>query len=168
MTGSETERSGRAGGPGEPSRDQLPLALSELETAVLAACAAQREWPAQIAAGVYAGVDYAIANPAVAHALTFEAAVESDSVRRYERVIGRFAGFIQIKAPLDSRLPGSTDEALVAGIVGLVGDHLRIGRVDRLERAAPGAGPAHTAALPGLRRGAALGQPDGLLARGGV
>jgi hypothetical protein len=29
-------------------------------------------------------------------------------------------------------LPGSTDEALVAGVVGLVGDHLRIGRVDRL------------------------------------
>jgi hypothetical protein len=113
------------------------LALTGLETAVLDACAEQREWPAQIAAGVYAGVDFAIAHPAIAHELTFEAAVENDSVSRYERVIGRLAGFIQVKAPLDSRLPGSTDEALVAGIVGLVGDHIRIGRFDRLEELRP-------------------------------
>ena len=58
-------------------------------------------------------------------------------MRRYERVIGRLAGFIQIKAPIESRLPGSTDEALVAGVVGLVGDHLRIGRIDRLEELRP-------------------------------
>ena len=74
MTGSDSERDDRAGGPGEPAPGELPLALSGLETAVLDACAGQREWPAQIAAGVYAGVDFAIANPAVAHALTFEAA----------------------------------------------------------------------------------------------
>ncbi len=58
-------------------------------------------------------------------------------MRRYERVIGRLAGFIQIKAPADNRLPGSTDEALVAGIVGLVGDHIRIGRLDRLSELRP-------------------------------
>jgi hypothetical protein len=137
LTRSDSDRDDRAGAPGEPAPGELPLALTGLETAVLDACAGQREWPAQIAAGVYAGVDFAIANPAVAHALTFEAAVESDSVRRYERVIGRLAGFIQVKAPLDSRLPGSTDEALVAGIVGLVGDHIRIGRLDRLEELRP-------------------------------
>jgi hypothetical protein len=131
------ESSDRAGGPERPSQDRLPLALTELETAVLDACAKQGEWPAQIAAGVYAGVDFAIANPAVAQALNFEGTVKNDSVRRYERVIGRLAGFIQIKAPIESRLPGSTDEALVAGVVGLVGDHLRIGRVDRLEELRP-------------------------------
>jgi hypothetical protein len=55
----------------------------------------------------------------------------------YERVIGRLAGFIPMKAPAESRLPGSTDEAMVAGIVGLVGDHIRIGRVDRLAELRP-------------------------------
>jgi hypothetical protein len=34
-------------------------------------------------------------------------------------------------------LPASTDEALVAGIVGLVGDHVRIGRVERLAELRP-------------------------------
>jgi hypothetical protein len=47
-------------------------------------------------------------------------------------MIGRFAGFIQAKAPLDRRLPGTPDEALVAGIVGMVGDHVRLGRIERL------------------------------------
>ena len=41
------------------------------------------------------------------------------------------------RAPRDTRLPASTDEALVAGIVGLVGDHLRVGRLDRLAELRP-------------------------------
>jgi len=104
---------------------------------VLDACATEDEWPAQIAAGVYAGVNFVIANPSVARALTLDAAAEADCVWRYERVIGRLAGFIQIKAPTGTRLPTSTDEALVAGIVGLVGDHIRIGRVERLAELRP-------------------------------
>lgn len=127
------------GGEALPGRwpGQFPVALAGLEAAVLDACAAKREWPAQIAAGVYAGVDFAIANPAVARELTIDAAAEADCMRRYERVIGRLAGFIQVKAPTGTRLPASTDEALVAGIVGLVGDHIRLGRLDRLAELRP-------------------------------
>jgi hypothetical protein len=116
---------------------EFPLALAGLETAVLDACAIEAEWPAQVAAAIYAGVDFAIENPTVARALTIDAAAEADCMRRYERVIGRLAGFIQVKAPRDARLPGSTDEALMAGIVGLVGDHIRIGRLDRLAELRP-------------------------------
>jgi hypothetical protein len=106
--------------------------------AVLDACAATRgEWPAQVAAGIYAGVDFAISNPTVARELTIDAAAEADCMPRYERVIGRLTGFIQVKAPTGTRLPASTDEALVAGIVGLVGDHIRIGRLDRLAELRP-------------------------------
>jgi len=115
----------------------FPLALANLEAAVLDACAGQEEWPAQIAAGICAGVDYAIANPEVAEALADEAAPGAAGLRDYETVIGRLAGFLRVKAPTDRRLPGSTDEALVAGLVGLVGDHLRIGREDRLEELRP-------------------------------
>jgi hypothetical protein len=137
LTGPNRETNGRAGGAAGSGRGEFPLALTGLETAVLDACAAEGEWPAQIAAGVYAGVDFAIANPVVARVLTIDAAAEADCMGRYERVIGRLAGFIQIKAPVDTRLPASTDEALVAGIVGLVGDHIRIGRVDRLAELRP-------------------------------
>jgi hypothetical protein len=114
-----------------------PLALANLEAAVLDACADEDEWPAQIAAGVNAAVDYAIAHPEVAELLAADAPAGADTLRRYETVIGRFTGFMRVRAPLDKRLPGSTDEALVAGVVGLVGDHLRIGRLDRLEELRP-------------------------------
>jgi hypothetical protein len=115
----------------------FPLALANLEAAVLDACAREGEWPAQIAAGIYAGVDYAIANPEVVETLASEDAPASDVLHRYETVIGRLAGFLRVKAPADDRLPGATDEALVAGVVGLVGDHLRIGRLDRLQELRP-------------------------------
>src|SRR5215203_2359542 len=110
----------------------FPLALANLETAMLDACAAEREWPAQVAAGICAGVDHAIAHPEVAETLASDLRPGTDTLRRYESVIGRLAGFLRAKAPTEKRLPGSTDEALVAGMVGLVGDHLRIGRLDRL------------------------------------
>jgi hypothetical protein len=115
----------------------FPLALANLEAAVLDACSGEDEWPAQVAAGIFAGVDYAIAHPEVAETLASEDATGSDVLRRYESVIGRLAGFLRVKAPADERLPGATDEALVAGVVGLVGDHLRIGRLDRLEELRP-------------------------------
>jgi hypothetical protein len=115
----------------------FPLALANLEAAVLEACASEEEWPAQIAAGICAGVDYAIAHPEVGEDLASDARNGADPRQRYESVIGRLSGFLRVKAPHSERLPGVTDETLVAGMVGLVGDHLRIGRVDRLEELRP-------------------------------
>jgi hypothetical protein len=115
----------------------FPLALANLEAAVLDACAGEEEWPAQIVAGLCAGVDFAIAHPELVEALAQDFDPGAEPLRRYESVIGRLAGFLRVKAPTDHRLPGSTDEALVAGIVGIVGDHLRIGRLDRLEELRP-------------------------------
>lgn len=100
---------------------------------MLKACGAEAEWPAQIAAGVCAGVDFAIARPEVLGTW----AQSADEAATYEQLIGRLAGFLRIKAPVAARLPASTDEAMVAGIVGLVGDHVRIGRLDRLEQLRP-------------------------------
>jgi hypothetical protein len=115
----------------------FPLALANLESAILDGCGGEDEWPASVAAGICAGVDYAIANPEVADTLALDAPPGADTLRRYESVIGRLTGFLRAKAPLESRLPGATDEALVAGMVCLVGDHLRIGRQDRLEELRP-------------------------------
>lgn len=137
MTGEHGETNGGGGALPSGGSGEFPIALAGLETAVLDACGVEGEWPAQVAAAIYAGVDFAIANPTVARTLTIDAAAEADCMSRYERVIGRLAGFIQIKAPRDARLPGSTDEALMAGIVGLVGDHIRIGRLDRLAELRP-------------------------------
>jgi hypothetical protein len=114
-----------------------PLALANLEAAMLDACSREKEWPAQIAAGINAGVDYAITHPEVVETLAAGAPPGADPMIRYESVIDRLTGLLRAKAPADGRLPGSTDEALVAGMVGLVGDHLRIGRHDRLQELRP-------------------------------
>jgi hypothetical protein len=102
--------------------------VAELEAAVLDACVTESDWPAQIAAGIYAGVDFAIARPEVVEAIT----LDPDPIREYESIIARFAGLIQSRAPVEKRLPGRPDETLVAGIVGMVGDHVRLGRTERL------------------------------------
>lgn len=73
----------------------------------------------------------------MARTLIVEAPAEDGSLKHYERVIGRLSGFLRIKAPIEERLPVSTDEAVVAGIVGLVGDHVRTGRVERLAELRP-------------------------------
>lgn len=106
----------------------VPIAVAELEAAVLDACAEEVEWPARIAAGIYAGVDFAIARPQVVDAVS----VGAEPIRDYESLIDRFAGYIQVRAPIEKRLPGTPDETLVAGIVGMVGDHVRLGRTERL------------------------------------
>jgi hypothetical protein len=135
-----TEASGEASGRNDaafrPGGGELTAALAGLEKAILDACAAATEWPAQIAAGVYAGVDFAISHPVVARTLTIDA-VDGGGIEPHERVIARLAGLIQARAPRDSRQPGSTDEALVGGVVGLVGDHVRVGRFDRLAELRP-------------------------------
>lgn len=113
-----------------------PLALAGLEAAVLDACRSKEEWPAQVAAAVYAGVDFAILHPEVVDALRFETTPGDEGLRRYETVIGRLAGFLSTSAP-DRKVGVSTDETLVAGVVGLVGDHLRLGRLERLRELRP-------------------------------
>lgn len=126
----EGSTSGGAGG--DPDADRLPGALGLLETFVMTACDAEAEWPAQIAAGVAAGVDFVVANPALATVWVEETAGEGPYRGRYERLVARLCHLIRLRAPRDPRLPLVTDEARVAGMVGLVGDHIRIGRIDRL------------------------------------
>lgn len=104
---------------------------------MLNACAARDEWPAQVAAGLNAGVDFVIDNSALAEAWVAEMSPNIVYSAQYEPMIERLAGLIRFRAPVEARLPASTDEALVAGIVGLVGDHVRLGRLDRLAQLKP-------------------------------
>jgi hypothetical protein len=115
----------------------FPVALASLETVVLDGCASEDEWPAQIAAAICAGVDYAIAHPEIVDDLAIGPLSGDGSIERYEVVIGRLVGFLQVRAPRSKRMSPSTDEALVGGVIGLVGDHLRLGRTDRLQELRP-------------------------------
>jgi hypothetical protein len=128
---------GSGGAPEFGPEAEFVRSMTALETAILDACGDSGEWPAQIAAGVYAGVDFVVEHPDAAQALTDGATSGSDYKRRYDSLVGRLTGFLRVRAPHDRRLPVSTDEAMVAGVVGLVGDHVRIGRVERLRELRP-------------------------------
>lgn len=137
MAAKDGESGVDGGGRAERASESPTATLSALELAVLGACEAQEEWPAQIAAGVYAGIDYVIAHADLARDYVTEATLESAYESRYEWLVDRFTSHLRARAPISSRLPAATDEALVAGIVGLVGDHVRIGRLDRLAELRP-------------------------------
>lgn len=137
LSGDSAEAKGRGDLPRYAGEAEFLHSVNGLETAILDACAAREDWPAQIAAGVYAGVDFVVENPAAAQALTAAATSASEYRSRYESLVGRLAGFLRVRAPHERRLPVSTDEAVVAGVVGLVGDHVRIGRLDRLAELRP-------------------------------
>lgn len=124
----------RESGDRDGSRPLLPPALARLETILVQACDGSGEWPAQIAAGVYAGVDFVISNPALIETtLAGRVAGGAD----YEQVVESLAELIRRRAPAARRLSGATDRALVASILGLVGDHVRTGRLDRLAELRP-------------------------------
>ena len=125
------------GGSRSGQREAFGRLLGDLEASVAAACEPREEWPAQVGAGIYAGVDFAIGHPAVVDALLVLETEKRASESGYTAVIERLARLISRDAPQGSRLPGTTDEALVAGIVGLVGDHLRVGRLEALEALRP-------------------------------
>lgn len=137
MVGKDDERGGwqasRKAGPG----GRFAAALQRFEAAVLDACAAQEAWPAQVAAGVYAGVNFVTENPELARDWVVDTTSNIHYRSQYEWVIARMTQLIRMRAPVDARLPASSDEALVAGIVGLVGDHVRIGRLERLAELRP-------------------------------
>jgi hypothetical protein len=118
-------------------RELFGRLLGDLEASVVSACDACEEWPEQVAAGIYAGVGFAIDNPSVVDALLVLETSGTASESGYTTTIVRLARLISRDAPEGSRLPGSTDEALVAGIVGLVGDHVRVERFKALEALRP-------------------------------
>jgi hypothetical protein len=111
--------------------------LDQLEEVVSGACSEQGDSRAGIAAGVYAGVDFAIAHPEIIESLHPDLEGGKRNMTRYESGIARFTGLLRSHAPMDDQRPGTTDMALVGGVVGLIGDHLRLGRTDRLEELRP-------------------------------
>jgi len=128
---------GQDRGGSDSRREPFRQLLGDLEACVAFACAARDEWPAQVAAGIYAGVEFAIEHPTVLDARLALEKVERPYPAGYTHLIERLAELMSSGAPAGSRLPGRTDEALVAGIVGLIGDHLRVGRREALEALRP-------------------------------
>lgn len=101
-------------------------AVGRLQVAVLEACRRQELWPAKVAAGIAAAIDFAATEPESVQLLTVDALIQRpDGGRRYVRTIEHFAELLRAEAPVDERRPKSTEQALVGGIATTIADHMR-------------------------------------------
>jgi hypothetical protein len=143
VTGANGEGQGRAADADPPSRWRPPAAeflpsFVALQDAVSRACARQGEWQAKIAAGIRAALEFAVTDPAGAHALTIDARRQRlDEGDREQEVIGYFASLLVRVAPAERRFPISTDEGTIESIAIMVRGHLIAGTTEQLSELAP-------------------------------
>jgi len=117
--------------------NDFSISYTELQATILDACWRQAEWPAKVAVGIYAAVDFAGANPTAARTLIVDAQPPHPNGGRYLDMIHRFCDLLAEIVPSDQRLPAPTDKALIGGIATVMADHLRRDRLDRLAMMAP-------------------------------
>jgi hypothetical protein len=117
----------------QPTEEDFEHAAAGVETAVLLSCARHSEWPARVAAGVRAAVDFAVANPGAARALTVDSrAGEPGEEGAFVQMVGRFAAMLGAGAPRSARLPASSDTAVVRAIASIITHHVRAERLQSL------------------------------------
>jgi hypothetical protein len=116
-------------------------AIARIESAVVDACDQALDWPARITAGIGAALDFLVANPAAARALTIDSRSAGTGGTGqdgdYAEMIGRFAALFGAGAPRADRLPASSDRSVVAVIAAIVSCHVRAGTVDQLGKGDP-------------------------------
>lgn len=116
-------------------------AFARLRIRIGAACAAEADWPAQVAAGIRAALDFAAADPAAANLLTNEVlAGGRTGFADYDRMIVHFGEQLlpgRALSPDGGRLPGITERAMAGGLAMLVAQRLDMGRAAELPGLAP-------------------------------
>jgi hypothetical protein len=123
---------GERAGQADDFAGAFEAAFASLQVRIESACAAQREWPAGVAAGIRAALQWAAAEPASAQVLTNEAlAAGAPGFARYERMISYVAGQLlpgRELSPHGERLPEITERAMASGVTMLVAQRLSLGR----------------------------------------
>jgi hypothetical protein len=116
-------------------------AFAHLQISVETACAAEADWPAQVAAGIRAALAFAAADPASARVLTNDALAHGgEGIARYERMIVHFGKWLLPGRALSvegERLPEIVEKAMVGGIARLIAQRLDLGREDELPAIVP-------------------------------
>ena len=118
-----------------------------LEEEVGRACEREPDWRAKVVAGIYAALDFTLANADAARALTIDAGSSRVGTGEGPSLTERFGELLTGVVPSDRRSP-TANEAVVGSIVLVVGDHLRRNRLDQLTAAGPDL--VHLALLPYL------------------
>jgi hypothetical protein len=113
-------------------------AAPRLRQAVLAACPRDADWPARVAAAIYAVLDFALADPQAICILTRGALIQRPhGPNRFLELVEHFAELLRAQVPQDDELPASTERAVIGAVAVTIADHLRHDRLDRLRDAGP-------------------------------
>jgi hypothetical protein len=111
-------------------------AFARLQVRIETACAAGDAWPAQVAAGVRAALEFAAAEPESAHLLTNDAlAAGREGYARYDRMLSHFGEQLlpgRGLRPQGGRLPEIIEKAMTGGIAMLIAQRLDMGRAAEL------------------------------------
>lgn len=116
-------------------------ALDRLAAGLRRACADEDEWPAKVAAGVAAAVDYATAVPEEAQLLVLDAVGTEPLLAR--RAVASTELLIDLlrtgreQSERAAELPELTERALVGAMTSVIGSRLVSGRSDRLPEVKP-------------------------------
>jgi hypothetical protein len=128
----------RGGVDVEGGVDTFESAFARVEQTVVASCARHEEWPARIAGGINALIEFLIANPDAARALAIDSRSGGPGEDGdYLEMIARFAALLGDGAPRSERLPGSSDRSVVSVIAAIVSCHVRAGTIDSLGEGDP-------------------------------
>jgi hypothetical protein len=114
-------------------------AFARLQISIETACAAESEWPDQVAAGVRAALRFAAADPGSAKVLTNDAlAAGKEGYARYERMVAHFGERLlpgRALRPEGERLPEIVEKAMTGGLAMLIAQRLDLGREAELPAA---------------------------------
>jgi hypothetical protein len=103
---------------------------------VESACAAERDWPEQVAAGIRAALEFAAADPAAADTLTNRALAKGRAgFARYDRMIAHFGERLRpgrALRPEGAGLPEITERAMAGGLATLIAQRLDQDRAEDL------------------------------------
>jgi hypothetical protein len=129
-----------AGAPDEFA-SVFETSFAHLQIRIEEACDRGGEWPASVAAAIFAAFDFASVNPQAAGALAGEAlAAGSDGVARHRRLLAYMAGKLapgREQRPQGAELPPLTEQALAGGLLSVVAERLAQGGASELPALAP-------------------------------
>jgi hypothetical protein len=108
---------------------------------MLDACGREVDWPAKVAAGVRAGLEFAAAAPPSVQMLVNEALAHGvGGVERYERLVAYLSEYLDAgrgERPEGSQLPDITERAMAGGVLMLVAQRIDQGKASELPALVP-------------------------------
>ena len=116
-------------------------AFARLQVQIESACVAEAGWPAQVAAGIQAALEFAASDPLAARTLTTAALAGGRAgYDRYDRMISHLSEWLlpgRDLRPEGKRLPEITEKAMVGGVAMLVAQRVDLGRQAELPALVP-------------------------------